>query len=851
MFFYTHVASKKDHILLRGYRDGQRVYESIPYNPYLFVPSKTSQSKYHTIFGDPVGRVDFDSMTEARNFYRQYSDVQGVTVYGMNNFVYPFIYDYFKGDIQYDVSQISICDIDIEVDIVNSGFPDVEAANNEVTLITLKRNDTIVVFGCQPYNNDDPRVEYYQCKNEYHLLESFINMWNSPRFSPDIISGWYIEFFDIPYLINRISKILGVKAARKLSPWGMINERRIQTAPGVEQQTWEIVGVSNLDYQQLYKKFAYTVQESYSLDHIASQELGERKLDYSEYGSLANLQQQNWDLYVKYCIKDTELIGKLDDKLKLIDLVLAMAYGAKSNYTDTFTTVRIWDVIIHNYLLDRNMVIPPKEQPGEDRGILGGYVKDPQVGMHEWVVSLDLNSLYPSIIQQYNISPETYQGWLLNQSECINKDHAENRALEILNGHLNKPEIKQELHNKNITCCANFTTFKRDQQGFLPALMSKYYQQRVIYKNSMIEAKKKLEVCEDEKEINQLRNDISKFNNLQMSIKILINSAYGALANKFYRWYRKEFAEAITASGQLTTRWIEQKLNLYLNKAFNTKDIDYVIACDTDSVYIKAEKFLISKEHLSTEDKVAYLDKICLQVLEPFIDKSYQQLFEYVNGFENTMKMKRECIANRGIWTAKKRYVLNVYNQEGVSYSKPKLKMMGIEAIRTSTPMVCRDAIKEALEIIMGKTELDVQMFAREFKTRFQGLPFGQVASPRSVSELDKYRDSSQVFKKGTPINAKGSLVYNHALETLKLTRKYEQIQPGQKIKYAYCMQPNPLNTSVIACPGELPPELNMDMYIDRNKQWDKSFGEPIKSILDKIGWALERRATLDAFFGD
>jgi DNA polymerase elongation subunit (family B) len=768
----------------------------------------------------------------------------------MNNYVYPFIYDHYRGDIEYDPATISVCSIDIEVDISNDkGFPDIQAADNEVTLITMSRNGKKVVLGCQPYTAKSDDVTYHQCANEEALLRAFIELWNSSDFSPDVITGWNIEFFDIPYLINRITRVLGMSYARRLSPWNHLQESRLEIR-GREEQTWTPVGISTLDYIQLYKKFAFTQQASYSLDHIAFQELGERKLDYGEYGSLAGLQTGNWEKYVDYNIRDVELVDRLDDKLKLIELVFAIAYVAKINFNDAFTTVRAWDVIIHNYLMEHKIVVPQLSVPEYDRGILGGYVKDPQVGMHEWVVSLDLNSLYPHIIMQYNISPETFAGFFRGYPDCETKELAEARVLDTLDGLLNSQDHRDIIKDNNIAVAANLATFRRDKMGFMPKLMSKYYDERVMYKNKMIKAKKALQTATDPSEKERLSKDVSKYNNLQMAKKIQLNAAYGAFSNKYFRWFRNEFAEAITCSGQLTTRWIERKLNDYLNKTFKTEGVDYVIACDTDSVYIKAENFLgMSGKEMTKDEKVVYLDKVCVKVLEPYIDKCYEELRDYVNGYDQKMKMKRECIADKAIWTAKKRYILNVRNEEGVQFTQPKLKMMGIEAIRTSTPQVCRDAIKETIEVIMNKDERALQRYIQDFRSEFMTMSFEQVASPRSVSELDKYVDRSSIFQKGTPINAKGALIYNFYLQKMKLDKKYEAITPGQKIKYAYCLTPNPLNTSVIACPSVLPKEFGMDLYIDRGMQWSKSFLEPIKTITEAVGWEVEHKATLESFF--
>lgn len=846
--FYTRVDPWGDNLLVCGYEGGKRVQKKIPYKPYMFVPCRT-ESKYRTIDGKVVDKLPFDSIKEARRYAREYKDVAGMPLYGLDKFHHVYIYDTYKGEIDYDPSQVSIVTVDIEVDIAgDSGFPSPDKAENEITLITISRNGNKAVFGCQPFDNNDPTVTYYKCLDEEALLKSFLDVWNSVEYSPDVVTGWNTDFFDIPYIVNRIGRVLGGNAVNKLSPWGIVRSREFKTRFGGNdgtQTVWDILGVTNLDYMALYKKFAYTPQESYSLDHVCEQELGEKKVDYKEagYDNLADLQVRNWQLYTEYNIRDVDLVDKLDDKLGLIELCMAMAYDAKVNYQDTFTTVGLWDVIIHNYLMDRNYVVPPVKVGNHRDTILGGYVKDPQVGSHDWVVSLDLNSLYPHIIMQYNISPDTYHGVLPNAPIHLSEgaDKAEPLVLMCLDRYLDSHS--DYLKSNNLTCTANMRTFTREKQGFLPALMSKMYNDRVVYKNQMIDARKEYEQTKD----SQTAKDIAKFNNLQMAKKIQLNSGYGALANVYNRWYRAEFAEGITSCGQLTTRWIEQKLNEYLNKTFGTEDFDYVIACDTDSVYIKADKFIdLAGKEMTTKEKVQYLDKVCTKVLEPFIDKKYDELCVYVNGFEQKMKMKRECIANKAIWTAKKRYILNVYNNEGVQYDEPKLKMQGIEAIRTSTPMVCRGGIKDTLSVIMNASEDEMQKFIEQFKERFLNLPFQQIASPRSVSEMDKYSDRGSIYRKGTPINVKGALMYNYLLQKNNLTKKYERIGEGQKIKYSYLKMPNPIACNVIASPGDLPSEFNLERYLDREMQFTKSYLEPIKTICEAIGWKTEKTFTLE-----
>lgn len=867
--FYTHVAQHKNDILLRGFRDGKRIQERVQYKPYVFVNSAQHDSVYRTIDGKPVGKVEFDSIGDARTFIKENTNVAGVKLYGFTDFPYNFIYDNYRGQIEYNPSLLSIVGLDIEVDIASGGgFPDIQQAENEITLITLSRNGKTTTLGCQPFEDTDDTSTYILCRNEKHLLKVFLELWGSVEFDPDIVTGWNIEFFDIPYIINRIMRVLGEKEAKRMSPWNILRESTVEIM-GNLNQVWNPVGVSILDYQQLYKKFGFTPQERYTLDHVATEELGEGKLDYGEYDSLAELQKNDWRTYVLYNIKDVKLIDRLESKRKLLLLAIAMAYDAKINFQDTFTTVRAWDVIIHAYLLDRRIVVPMKSVPENDRGILGGYVKDPQVGMHEWIVSYDLNSLYPHLIMQYNISPETFVGWLDGYDECDNKDVAEDRVMRTIDGVVYSDSIQKYLKDNNLALAGNWTVFRRDKVGFLPALMRRYYDERVKYKKLMKQAETELEQAQrdlkalSDSQIDQrnklnamiagLEDQIAAYNSKQMALKIQLNSCYGALGNVWFRWFRLELAEAITSSGQLTTRWLEKHVvNKYLNRLLKTGDADYVLAADTDSCYISLKAFVDAcvKDNPSiTKDEITeLLVKFGTTKLQNVVDEGFQSLCDMMNGCGQMMNTKLERVSDRGIWTAKKRYVLNVRYQEGVTYDTPKVKMTGIEAIRTSTPAVCRTAIKQTLFLTLNEDEKTTQDYIEKFRNNFMAMSFEQIAKPSSVNNLSEYADRSSIFKKGAPPHVRGSLIYNHALKERELTAKYEAIGSGQKIRWAYCTMPNPLHTSAIAAPASLPPELNMDAYIDKKMQFEKTYLDPIQNIFDKIGWTTEERLTLFDF---
>jgi len=679
MKFYTNITRHGNQILVRGLNNGKPVKFATKYKPYLFIPSQT-QTEYRNLRDEYVGRMDFDSMRDAREFLQTYEDVSGMEIFGLTDWPYMYIYDNYPGEIRYDPSLVSVCSIDIETSIEN-GFPDIELAENEITAITIGRNGKKTVFGCGDYKEHLPNVQYYKCADESALLLAFLEVWNGSLYSPDVVTGWNIEFFDIPYLVNRIRKLLGEDQARRLSPWEILREYKVEIR-GRTNVAYTPVGIAVLDYIHLYKKFTYTEQESYRLDYIAQVELGEQKLDYSEYDNLDDLRFKNFQKYIEYNIHDVELVEKLEDKLKLIELVYAMAYDAKVNYEDCLASVKQWDIITHNYLLDRKTVVYQNNKNKNDRPFVGGYVKDPKLGMSKWVVSFDLNSLYPHLIMQYNISPETL---VTRLGDKMTID-------DLLVGGVSKYE--NDMKSSNCTIAANLCVYTKEKRGFLPSLMDRMYNDRTKYKKEMIEVKKEYEKTKDPK----LVKEIARLDNMQMAKKIQLNSAYGALGNKWFRWFDVNNAEAITMSGQLSIRWIEKKINFYLNDLLGTKNKDYVIASDTDSIYITLEGLVKHVFPDGADDMkiVEFLDTACKKRIEPFIDKSYQELADSMNAYAQKMQMKRENIANKGIWKAKKMYILNVWNSEGVQYDKPKLKMMGIEAVRSSTPTACRDSIMPA-----------------------------------------------------------------------------------------------------------------------------------------------------------
>ena len=907
----TYRTPVKDEVLVIGYdNDGKRYKTRVSFKDadalHMYVEDPTQSSDFRTIEGKYVKRVEFSTDKKIRDFKkgRKVTDINGDArelyhgqkTYGLHSSPsYKNACDYYinktwDDQVPYDFSKLTVANIDIETDS-SEGFTHANAAASAVLTIALQVRGVMFVFGCNEFTPKEKHHHYVKCKDEADLLEKFIKFWC--ELNIDIVTGWNVEFFDVPYLVNRIAKVLGIDHPHRLSPWyGIVKSDNLvrpgrleglrfdgrplmgqrsqggwpnasaqtrdstpvgEVPPDVywKERSYEIVGISTLDYMEAYKKFTYTQQESYSLNNIASVELNEKKLDYSEQESLHGLYKNDYQKFVEYNIKDVELVGRLDDKMKLLELMAAISYDGHVNLNDAYTSVRIWDVMIHNHLLKNKIVIPQINVQQKDRQNPGGYVKDPHKGkIHEWIMSFDLNSLYPHLIMQYNISPETYKGPNKKRilEEWVNEDTGkrgwrpdpEKNILAILDGAYNVID-----NPDNCTIGGSGMMYSKDMRGFLPTLMERTYKDRVVWKDKM-----KAAIADGNE------NEIARCHNMQMAKKIQLNSAYGALANPAFRWHKMDHAEAITLSGQLAIRWIEKKINEYMNNEFNRDpvagdDKDYVIAIDTDSVYVTFDKMVDKSKPIP--ENVEMLDQFVQETMEPNIDKWYQELADYTNAYEQKMIMKREVIADKGVWTAKKHYALNVWDTEGQRHKEPKRKIMGLESVKSSTPLVCRHAINNSLRIMLNENEDAFIKYIQEFKEEFKTLPYEEVAFPRGVSDIDKWSVQTRAQeiepKKGTPIHVKGAIAYNNLVTEKNLTSRYDLIGNGSKIKFCYLKLPNITRGHVISCPSILPKQFGLDKYIDYDKQFEKSFLGPMQAIADAAGWKTEKIVTLEDFW--
>ena len=821
--FYTSVFRFGNKILYRGYNKGERVQYKEAFQPTMFIQSDKG-SAWKTLDDVSVEPIKFGDMKEAKEFTKKYCDVANFKVYGMDNFVSQYITEKFPNTIKFDRSLVQVLNIDIEVQSDN-GFPEPKAAAHPVTAITIRQNDGIYrSWGYNDYIPSRKDVLYVRCDNELDMLYKFANHWKHN--SPDIITGWNTKYFDIPYIVNRLRLVADETIVKSLSPWGMVRERN-QTIMGKEHQEFILEGIEHVDYMEVFKKFTLNTlgrQESYRLDHIAHVVLGERKLSYEEHGDLFTLYVKDFSKFMDYNIRDVELVHLLDEKLDLISLVLTMAYRGGVNYGETLGTTQIWDSIIYRILTKRK-IAPPARVEKPKTPYPGGYVKEPQVGSHDWITSFDLNSLYPNIIVQYNMSPET-----------------------VLDGFFGEVSVDKfmdgmDISGRDYSVAPTGISFTHAKEGVIPSVIKSYYGERRIIKNDMLAAQQEFE----HNPSRELEHKITSLDNQQMAIKILMNSLYGALGNRWFRYFDQRVAESITLAGQLSIKWAERAVNDEMQNILKT-DEDYVVAMDTDSVYIRMGDLV---DKFKPKDPVKFLDRVCAERFEKVLADSYTEMARVTSAYDNRMEMGREVIADRGIWVAKKRYILNVHNNEGVQYAEPKLKMMGIEAVKSSTPQLVRDKFKEVFNVIINGTEETTQKFILDFKNAFNSASVEDISFPRGISELNKWKDKDTVFKlkAGTPIHVRGSLMYNDAIVKHELTKKYELIQPGDKVKFVYMKMPNLLNQNVIAYPLHLPKELDLHRSVDYTLMFNKTFLDPLLPILDAVGWSPEPKASLEDFF--
>ncbi|CAL9975488.1 DNA polymerase [Vibrio phage D479] len=857
--FYLSV-DKIGNRLLERYIDVDGVEKSreIDYTPTLFLPT-IHDSPYKDIFGQAQLPKMFDTMRDADDYIRLAKD-RGATINGMEDYVLAYISDRYVNR-EFDMSKIRVANIDIETPSIE--FPNAIEAKYEITSIghhdSIK--DKYFVWGI-PTNEEwskekselDPalleKVEYIRCTSEKELLIRYLQFWR--QFTPAVVTGWNIETFDLPYIVNRMEKVLGKKVTQTLSPWNKVNKRTITNDYGQESMKINIVGVAELDYLQLYKKFTFITRPSYKLDYVGEVEVGQKKVEF-EQANYLEFYKQDYKNFIDYQIQDVQLVNRIDTKLMLLNLAFSISYYAGINFTSVFGTLKPWDAIIFNSLKKDKKVVPMSKHQ-ESASFMGAFVKAPQVGFHKSIGSFDLTSLYPSIIRECNISPET----IVRQYDYVGQ--LADRVDLLVGMEIGVPDDGNS-HSANGMC------YRKDIRGVIPVEIEKVFFERKANKKKSFEHQQNALDAQAElkdrgkfdkfdglsvedinayyKESNSLA---TQFDVQQMARKILINSLYGAQGHHMFRYYDLRNAEAVTSYGQLAIKWVSRDVNVWMNKMCGTEDVDYVVYTDTDSIYVGFET-LMNKLGMYKLEGDAFTDKfsmICEKIETNVINPSYQHLHEYMNTYERQMFMDREVLANTGFFIAKKRYALDVQDNEGIR--KPKLKIMGIETQRSSTPPLAQKGLKESIRLILQQGEDAMQAYVKDFRDDFMKAEYQQISFVSSANNMGKYSNVDGTPGKGCPGHVKAALYYNKIAKDLG----FNPIEEGDKIAVVF-LDRNEYGIDRIAYPsgGKLPRELNhIVSAVDRRRLYDDKFIAPLNKICDAIKWEHKKSNNLSAFFG-
>lgn len=817
--FYLTANVLGDNVYFREILDGEVKNRKMKWGPTVYLKCNKEEADFVSLYKQPAKSKKFDTVSSAREFVKTHKDISNLEVFGQLDWTLQFLNEYPQTETQFGL--VPITSIDIETRVPEDGFPKPIEAKAEITLITLVEKTTkkVVTFGTKPYTGKD--TDYRYSKNETEMLLDFISYWQCN--CPVVATGWNSNRFDFPYLVNRITKILGENVVNRLSPYGRVNIRPSRIDPETIDVT--IYGVELIDYLELMKKFTYGERASWKLESVAQEELGTTKLDHSEYKTFNDFQDQNWEKFVRYNVIDAKLVLMLDDKMKLFGTMMTVAYLAKINYSDVYSPVKTWDAILHNALLADGIVVPQRKETHSSGRIMGGYVKTPVPGMYTLGASIDATSLYPSIMRLLNLSPETYRGMIPSDIESI------------LNG-----KQFENLERDNISVAANGATFDKTEIGIIPKLIKKIMADRRTAKNQMLALESEYEVSKNE----LLLDKISALNNLQMALKILQNALFGSLSNEGFRFFNNDVAEAITSTGQLYLRSIENNLDNKVAEVFKIPDLKILIYIDTDSCYFTLQKVMEKyADNLPMDKKIKALEKLTKEKIVPLVDEICGALNKTLNIYEPSISFKLEAAYDKIVLVAKKKYFARVYSSEGVTYDKSKIKIMGLEMIRSSTPKLVREELVKINDLVLDSTEEKLQRFIGSVEEEFKTSPVENIARPIGVSEMTD-------IGKGTPIHVRAAHGYNDLIRKYKLETAYPLIRSGDKTQYVYLKMPNPVRQNVIGWPIDegLPKEFGLEKYIDRDLQFEKTFLTSVKIILDAVKWSPIKIDSLDDFFG-
>lgn len=888
---YTYFKTYGNNILFR-YIDEHGVPHAKKINnfkPTLYDYAR-GKTDFKSIMGASLSPRKFESINEAKDYVSTYKNMEGFEVEGNSNYAHQFVVELYNGQMpDYKVDQIRGCILDIEVNAPRgSGFPHAHLAEHPINAITfydtLAGDYTTYAMDDWDKSKSPPEVKnlpvkYYRFDNEKDLLRSLVRHISDRQYV--FTSGWNSQSFDMPYIVNRCNAILGENITKMLSPFRRISFKETTDDWGGMTQVVDIVGLPHLDYMLLYKKHIFVPRESYSLDFIGNVEVGAHKLSHEEASSLSELAEVNHQLFVDYNIVDVDIIRQLDEKLGLFAVTFTLSYYALSNYEDTLGTTKVWEQLIAKYLYSNSIAPRFKKEKNVARPFPGGYVMAPHTGFIKWLMSLDLNSQYPHLEMQMNIGPETYRS--IEDVEALACENAS--STEVMN-YVTSGRFRAEVEsykstmfnpdtkvfncdrfingedfgtlakmNKelNLSMSASYSFYDNSKMSFFSAIKREIYANRKIYKKKMLGIEQQIEDVKPGGDTTQILKELnalqSKFNNLQMAMKILLNSGYGALGSAYFLYFKVENAEAITSTGQLVNKWTSTRVNALLKKLTKT-DKEFWVAGDTDSSYLTLEavKDILASPEDDTDTIVNKIDNFSNTVLAPQIRRYTNDLKEYLNHYENMMIWEREVIAESCIYVAKKRYTMLVNDSEGVRFGNPYHKITGLESKKSSTPQWSKDALVECYKFALQQDKDGLHKKVIDTKTEFMKMSITDISIPRGVNNIEKWTDGAHGYISRTPKQVKASINHNALVEKLGLTDIYP-IVSGIKIKYVQLKKPNPIGEEVIAFEKYFPEEFGLTKYIDKNRIFEDAFITPLQNFLDVINWQTEKTINLADFF--
>ncbi|NBW57025.1 hypothetical protein EBR43_04435 [bacterium] len=823
---------------------GKRIQYDATYNPYIFIETN-NQADSTSIFNTKLKKKSFRTQADR---YRYLKDNKVERLFENFNAQQQFLIDSFwqtNETDDFNKHELKVYFIDIETYSPDE-FPIPENPLHPVNIITIY--DSIrkhfYTWGLKPYNKIRDNSTYIHCKSEKELFTKFLCFLEADY--PDILSGWNSEFFDIPYIVNRIVKILGENEARRLSPINTIRARTFLGKFGREQTKWHIEGVSCVDYLDIYKRFCPVLRESYKLDNIGNTELGESKIDFGDT-NLSNLADTNWELFVEYNVQDVNLLVRLESKLQYLSLLRMIAYAGLTTFEGALGSLSVITGLCAIKARQRNQRIPTFNKDVKESGKNeGAYVSEPKPGFQEHIVSFDANSLYPNVMITLNLSPETKVGVITEKTDKeITIEHVNGQTFK-----LSHESFVSFIEKEKIAISKAKVMFSQKEKGIIPITVDYYYEKRVELKKILKTLKRKILTIEkDSQEYKDVQHQIENINIKQHTIKILINTIYGYFGNKHSPLGDDQLAESITLTGQSVIKQSNKLLTDYIKNKTNITDDELgantpIIYNDTDSSYISI-KTLVEKLGIKLFDSKG--------MITPEYYKIVQEIEDYLNveikkwGTESLrstdcrLNFKREAIADVGLFLQKKRYVIHILDEEGIPCNK--FKYTGVEVVRTTMPAPIKPKVKKIIEtMLLTKNLQETNKIFNETYEIFKQLPVEDIAFTMGIKGYEKYSPQCDGFKtaKHMPIHVKAAYYHNRLLERFNIDKKYEKISSGDKVKFFYTQLPNKFGISVLGYKYYYPKEFKDNFKPDHELMFTKIVYSVIDRFYEAVNWKLK-----------